>query len=107
MPRGAKPKVYDAIVVGRVRQLYEGGHTQGEVASVIGLSQKVVWNVMRRHDINARVAAKRNQWGENNHSWKGVGASKYAFHRRLYSRFGKPDNKVLNIHHMRERSPNA
>ena len=90
MPRGAKPKVYDPAIVLCVRLLYEGGKTQAEIGQLIGKSQKVIWNIMRRHDIKARVAAKRNQWGENNHSWKGDGASKYAFHRRLYSRLGKP-----------------
>ena len=28
--------------------------------------------------------------GDKNHQWKGDSASKYAFHRRLYSRLGKP-----------------
>ena len=45
---------------------------------------------MRRSGIAARVAAKRNQIGEANHSWKGDDAGKQAFHRRLYARFGKP-----------------
>ena len=33
---------------------------------------------------------KRNQFGENNSSWKGDNAGKQAFHRRLYSKYGKP-----------------
>jgi hypothetical protein len=90
MPRGRKPKVYDAALVLRVRALYGGGKTQAEIARQLGKSQKVIWNIMRRHNIKARTAAKRDQWGENNHAWKGDSASKYAFHRRLYSRLGKP-----------------
>ena len=90
MPRGAKPKTYPQNMVIAVRSLYENGATQDEVARKIGTSQKVVFNLMRRHGIKSRVAKKRNQWGENNQSWKGDNASKYAFHRRLYSRFGKP-----------------
>jgi hypothetical protein len=90
MPRGAKPKQYPAEIVSRVAALYADGHTQDEVAKATGLSQKVVWNVMRRSGIAARVAAKRNQIGEANHSWKGDDAGKQAFHRRLYARFGKP-----------------
>jgi predicted Zn-ribbon and HTH transcriptional regulator len=90
MPSGAKPKVYPEKTVIAVRRLYENGATQHEIGAKLGLSQKVVFNVMRRHGIQARVAAKRDQWGKNNHAWKGDDASKQALHRRLYSRHGKP-----------------
>lgn len=90
MPRGAKPKIYPASLVKKVRDLYLSGSTQHEVAESVGLTQKVVWNLMRRHKIKSRVAAKRNQWRENNSSWKGDGAGKAAFHKRLYAKFGKP-----------------
>ena len=90
MPRGAKPKVYPKHIVEYVRENYAAGKTQSEIATELGLSQKVVFNVMRRHSIKARVPAKRDQTGPKNHMWKGDEASKYAFHRRLYSRFGKP-----------------
>lgn len=53
-------------------------------------SQKVIWRALQYYGITARKAAKRNQYGANNHNWKGDNASKIAFHRRLYSRFGKP-----------------
>lgn len=91
MPRGAKPKAYDAALVERVRSLYEQGQTQAEVAFTLGLTQKVVWNIMRRHSIAARAATPRDQWGKNNPAWKGDGAGKQALHRRLYARFGKPN----------------
>jgi len=96
MPKGVyvrkprKPKQYAASLVERVRVLYANGASQVEIAEKEGVSQKVVFNLMRNHGIKARPAAKRNQWGEANHMWKGDDASKYAFHRRLYSRFGKP-----------------
>jgi len=64
--------------------------TQAEIGKQLGVSQKVIFNVMRRHGIKARVAAKRNQWRENNDSWKGDAAGKQAFHRRLYALHGKP-----------------
>jgi hypothetical protein len=90
MPSGAKPKQYDPALVAEVARLYENGLTQQEVAASVGLSQKVVWNIMRRHFIAARVAAKRDQSGERNASWKGDEASYAAFHRRLYALHGKP-----------------
>ncbi len=90
MPRGVKPKRYPDDIVDAVRRLYDGGATQHEIAREIGTTQKVVFNIMRRHEIKARIAAKRNQWGDCNHAWKGEEASIYAFHRRLYTRFGKP-----------------
>lgn len=90
MPRGAKPKVYQPETVALVAALYQAHHTQSEIAAQIGASQKVVWNLMRRNGIAARPAAKRDQWGEKNHQWKADEASKIAFHRRLYSRLGKP-----------------
>ena len=97
MPKGVyvrKPrerKAYDAALVAEVERLYATGMTQGEVGQAVGLSQKVIYTIMTRHGIKARVAAKRNQFGENNHRWKGDAASNQAFHRRLYSRFGKPN----------------
>lgn len=90
MPAGAKPKVYPRKLVAKVRALYESGMTQHEVAIATGLTQKVVWNLMRRSGIAARVAAKRDQYGVNNASWKGDSATRVAFHRRLYAKHGKP-----------------
>lgn len=90
MPRGAKPKVYAPALVESVRQRYVVGMTQAEVANSLGLTQKVVWNVMRRHGISARIAAKRDQCGANNTAWKGDEASYQAFHLRVESARGKP-----------------
>lgn len=90
MPSGAKPKQYDPALVQEVSRLYGEGLTQHEIATRVGLSQKVVWNIMRRHAIAARPAAKRNQVSERNASWKGDDAGCAAFHRRLYALHGKP-----------------
>jgi hypothetical protein len=90
MPSGAKPKQYPKYLVQRTRQLYEAGYTQVEIAKELGMTQKVVWNLMRRHSIPRRVAAKRNQHGERNHMWKGGQARYAALHLRVQSLRGKP-----------------
>jgi hypothetical protein len=56
---------------GKVRQMYEGGMTQCEIAKELGVSQKVIWNHMKVNGIKARIPAKRNQFGELNSYWKG------------------------------------
>lgn len=91
MPRGAKPKQYHERFVTRVRELYESGMTQAEIAAEVGSSQKVVWSCMRRHGVAARIAVPRDQRGDKNAGWKGDQAGKQAFHRRLYAKFGKPE----------------
>jgi hypothetical protein len=90
MARGAKPKIYDAELVERVRRLYDDGLTQAEVAREVGLSQKVVWNLMRRHGIRSRAQAKRDQCGPANANWKGDGAAYSTFHRRVEDARGRP-----------------
>ena len=90
MPRGAKKKTYSEAVVSAVADLYARGMTQAEVAAELGMTQKVIFNVMRRHGIAARIAAKRDQRGEKNASWKDQSAGKQAMHRRLYALHGKP-----------------
>ncbi len=54
-----------------VEKMYAEGHTQKEIADTLGVTQKVVFNFMKRHGISARTAAKRNQKGELNSCWKG------------------------------------
>jgi len=73
-----------------LRRDYDSGMTQAEVANKWGTTQKVVWRAMRRWGIPARVAAKRDQWGEANHMWKGDDATYKAMHHRLTTRFGQP-----------------
>jgi len=90
MPRGSKPKQYPAEMVLKVSELYLSGMTQCEIGERLGVSQKVIWKLMVRHGLKARVAAKRDQSGEKNSSWKGDLAGYHAFHRRLYAARGKP-----------------
>lgn len=47
------------------------GMTQTEIAEKFHTTQKVVWRAMRKLGIQPRVAAKRNQRGAANTSWKG------------------------------------
>lgn len=96
MPKGVyprkprAPKLYNPVIVARVAELYAAGATQTEVAATLKVSQKVIFTIMRRHGITARVAAKRDQTGEKNSSWRGDKAGYQAFHRRLYALLGKP-----------------
>ncbi len=55
----------------KVAEMYLSGNTQAEIADALGVSQKVVWRFMKRNDLTARIAAKRNQDGRNNAAWKG------------------------------------
>ena len=90
MPRGSKPKIYPHSIVERVRKLYSAGHTQVEIAKELRTTQKVVWRLMHHHNIKTRTAAKRNQLGKTNHSWKGKEASYQAKHIRVAVARGKP-----------------
>lgn len=90
MTSGSKPKVYPSGMVEKVRQLYDAGHTQSEIAKSLSTTQKVIWNLMRRHNIKARVAFKRNQTGKRNSSWKGKEAGYQAKHLRVSVARGKP-----------------
>jgi hypothetical protein len=51
--------------------LYELGHTQEEVAEMLGTTQKVIYKRMKLLGYKPRVAVKRNQIGEKNDNWKG------------------------------------
>mgnify|MGYP001360997616 FL=1 len=68
------------VPVDKMIELYEQGLTQEEVAEKLGTTQKVIWKRMKEIGYKARVAAKRNQYGENNDYWKGG----RTFHSRGY-----------------------
>lgn len=72
-----------------VREMYEGGMSQTEIAEAFGVSQKVIWKHMKNNGIKARTPAKRNQSKEDNHMWKGDSASYSSFHLRVYKQKGK------------------
>lgn len=50
---------------------YKKMMSQTEVAKELGVSQKTVFNFMKRNNLSSRKAIKRNQFRENNSSWKG------------------------------------
>ena len=90
MPRGAKPKVYNATLVATVSELYASGRTQVEIAAATGTTQKIIWRLMRRHGLTARVAAKRDQRGAKNVMWRGDAARYAALHLRVATVRGSP-----------------
>jgi hypothetical protein len=71
-------------------KLYESGMTQSEVATRLGVTQKMVWRAMRTHGVQARVAAKRDQRGSKNDSWKKGSVTYAALHYRVMAVRGKP-----------------
>jgi len=79
-------KIDDAMLI----SLYTAGNSQEECALSLGVTRKIISNAMKRLGIQARKAAKRNQWGENNSSWKGQSANLVCKHKRLYRAFGQP-----------------
>lgn len=46
---------------------------------------------MKNHGITARVAAKRDQSGDKNSSWRGDEATYAAYHKRVEAARGKPN----------------
>ena len=64
--------------------------TQEEVGKELGVTQKVVFGWFKKLGIKSRVAKKRNQWRENNSSWKHNQATYAAYHYRVEAKRGKP-----------------
>lgn len=90
--RKAKSEAYSTkLPTDKVRMLYESGKTQMEIAEHFGTTQKVVWRFMWHNGIKARTAQKRNQFAENNDSWRGDEAGYQALHARLYRTKGQPN----------------
>lgn len=71
-------------------RLYDSGLTLAEVGVELGTTEKVIRKRLIQQGHPRRKAAKRNQWGENNHMWKGDEAGYASLHRRLEKRYGKP-----------------
>jgi hypothetical protein len=78
------------IDMSRVKTLYESGLTQKEVAKKMGTSQKVIFLRLKQEGYKSRIAKKRNQYGENNSSWKGIKAGYKVLHYRVNTLLGKP-----------------
>ncbi len=77
--------INDSLVI----NLYKSGLTQIEVAAKLNTTRKVVENSMKRTGTARRIAAKRDQWGDKNHMWKGERAGYSCLHKRLHRRYGK------------------
>lgn len=90
--RGAKPKVYPAELIGRIRLLYDEGMSQDEVAMAIGMRQQLVSKIMRRAHIPRRPQIKRDQRGSKNTSWRGDNATYAALHYRVTNLRGSPQH---------------
>ncbi|UXE05032.1 HNH endonuclease [Gordonia phage Lton] len=86
---GAKPREYPAELVEKVRTMYAAGHTIAEIQAEVRGAK--VQNIIRRHGIATRAAAKRDQRGEKNHMWRGEGAKYQALHLRVEAARGKPN----------------
>lgn len=54
-----------------VKNMYDNGASQQEIATALNVSQKVIWRHMKNNGIKSRTTAKRNQCGDNNSYWKG------------------------------------
>ena len=75
----------------QIRELYEAGKTQAEIAEAMGVSQKVVWRFMQRRNIQSRGPFRFEQKpGEANSNWIGDDATYAAFHARVEAIYGKP-----------------
>ena len=74
---------------GELQEAYENGLTQTELATIYGVSQKVIWSWFKKLAIKARIPKKRNQEGSENDSWKGNKAGVAALHYRLKKVRGK------------------
>ncbi|MEU1596153.1 hypothetical protein ABZ468_25670 [Streptomyces sp. NPDC005708] len=77
-------------LVAKVRDLYQAGRTQREIATEVGLTQKVIWRLMRTQGITARRAVPRDQRGAANNNWRTQTANYYTLHGRVSAARGTP-----------------
>jgi len=71
-------------------KLYEKGHTQVEIAQILGITQKVIWRLFKNANYKCRIPKKRNQTKEANSSWKGDKGGYAALHYRVQKLRGTP-----------------
>lgn len=76
--------------------------TQAEIGIKYGISQHKVWKDCKRMKISSRVAAKRDQLGNKNSSWKGgkilVGSTTPEGHRIETDKTGKKKYYMVLCH---------
>lgn len=73
----------------QLRQLYESGLSQREIADQLGVGKSTVHRLMQQYDVTPRPAIKRDQRGEKNAGWKGDAASYNALHGRVIAKLGR------------------
>lgn len=78
-----------------VSRMYSSGMTQQEIADSIGVSLKPIQNSLKRTGTPTRKAAKRDQFGEKNSSWKGENITYKGAHNRVRLKRGKPTECLL------------
>ena len=78
------------IDTAKLRSLYEGGMTQDECASALGVGRGAVFRALKRNGIRCRNTGKRDQFGDKNSSWRGAAAAMTSKHSRLHRAFGMP-----------------
>lgn len=84
--------LFSGIDFYEAKTLYESGMTQTEVGEKFNVSQKVIFGLFKRNNYKSRIAAKRNQRGENNSSWKNGKITYAAYHYRVQSARGKANH---------------
>lgn len=86
---GKRPRDYPSEVVERIRHLYlDAGMTVAELQPLFKGYR--VQTVIARYGIPTRKAAKRDQFGERNSTWRGSQATYGSLHFRLYRARGCP-----------------
>ena len=84
-------KVYPPELVSKVCGLYRSGMTIVEIQKELGMSYKLLHTILSRNlEEGLMKAAPRDQWGENNKSWKGSDVGYSALHKRVESQRGCP-----------------
>jgi ferredoxin len=82
------------IDIEELQRLYNQGMSQEEIGVHFNISQVRVSKIMKRNNIKARIAAKRDQYGEKNHMWKGEEVSYKTAHDRVRNYRGAPDKCI-------------
>lgn len=81
---------YAPEMVARVRELYEAGMSQDEVAAALDTSQKVIFRLMRKHGIPRRAQVPRDQRGEKGHGYNPESTNYTTLHNRVEAARGRP-----------------
>ena len=89
MPSGGKPRQYPQEIIDLICGWYKEGLTVAEIRAIAPKGYRVQ-TILERYLPERRLAAKRNQRGENNHMWKGDNAGYQALHLRVEAARGKP-----------------